>query len=1197
MKPAQPLEITSCPLTGRNLIEASAGTGKTYTIAALFVRLIVEKGLGVEQVLVVTFTRAATAELRERLYTALLQARNFLQGQAPAEPYLLALQVTDPQEQEQRLQRLQRALRDFDEAGIYTIHSFCQRMLVEHAFASSSLQEVEVSGDQAALIMEALRDFWRQRLTSAPLQVVPELLKLGLAGFFRLYGHKERNPQITIRGGEGLNPVTLSEELQQAHQSLKEHCADLRHYFPPDLDEAMAMVAHERQKPKIRKDLLRKGAEQIQAWQASDEELIPAELLKALQRYSVEELLFRFAEGDMPGHPALISASAVLKTYDYYQGLKEGLLVCYQQQMFSFVEQRLKASKEEKNLFAFNDFLEAMASQLARTNQGGDLARAVRRRFKAALIDEFQDTDPLQYTIFSTIFTGKSSLFLIGDPKQAIYSFRGADIYAYLQAARQAGQCYTLPINYRSDQALVKAINLLFGPQLNSNPFAEAEIRFQAVASHISDSPLHIDEAEQAPLRIWCPTDEQLDNQQLTASLLEPLLARAITDEIGRLLALAAQGRASLTSSQGRRALAPGDFAVLTRNRQQMEEVGHCLSLAGIPVVQSSATSIYDSDEAFFMELLLLALLEPGRLSRLKAWLAHPVFGLSADFFASEQGGWLLWQGRLQQLHERFSRHGFLALFRDLLLLDDLKPRLLARPRGERCLTNLQQLAEIIHTRQQHKGASLSLLASWFARQRQEPLLREEEAELRMESDEQAVQLVTIHKSKGLEYPIVFAPYVWSSSEAKDPLVHEQGKRQLFLDQQQFGPRRQQAMQEALAENLRLFYVALTRARHRCYTMWGRFSSRSRVHTSAPAYLLHQGDQALAQEEPVQALKKNYQRFKNQAAMAKHLTSLFADQPLAVLPLPEKCHFQPQPEQATSQALHCRAYTPPARQHWRISSFSALSHDSHASMAQGPLLASPPAPDQEELTIHSFPKGARAGTFLHELLEELDFSQPLGQQASELIANGLKRYGFEPQWRQPVLAMLERLFQQPLAGFKLADISLAQRFTELEFYFPLAQLEPASLQQLFATGSGPGPEQLFARQSKGLTFAPCHGYMHGFIDLVFCHGGRYYLLDWKSNHLGDRSQAYQQDALVQAMADNHYYLQYHLYTLALHQHLTLTLPDYDYEHHFGGVYYLFLRGIEPCAAGELGVFFARPTASMVGQMAATLLSGGGNDAS
>ncbi|MFZ5764780.1 MAG: exodeoxyribonuclease V subunit beta [Thermodesulfobacteriota bacterium] len=1206
------LDLVTCPLDGANLIEASAGTGKTYTIAALFLRMIVEKNIPVENILVVTFTRAATEELKERLCTVLQQAREVFAGrQEGGEGIFAAMKANPAILLADKEERVRRALRDFDEAAIYTIHGFCQRQLVDHAFASGSLYDSAIVTDLSELVMDCLRDFWRCHVYDESPHVLAALPHFRLGEFFRLYGIKNRNPALVVAGGA--SPPERA-AIDSAHAELVSLCRDLRSRWPADEREAVTWLALDRKLldgSAYRRDVVEKAARTISAFVRSEAAIIDESTCQALGFFTTDRLRAKARKpGVIPIHPFFDLAAALIRAADAFRTLCRARLLFLQERMFSFVEQRLTERKKKENILTFNDFLVRLRDRLIRQpgSGGGLLGEAIRTRYEAALIDEFQDTDPLQYAIFSTLFAGRRILFLIGDPKQAIYSFRGADVYAYLQAAARVDRRYTLPNNYRSDPLLVQGVNAVFAGRPDGNPFAEPQIGFTPVKAALSSSPLVIvGEEERPPLVIWSGDQDGTGEEKQSTTRAAELVNRAILAEIHRLLTLAGQGRASLRLSDGTaRPLRPSDFAVLVRSRRQMEPVQQLLIRHGIPAVVSGSASVFDTEEAAAMELLLAGIAAPGRMAAICGALATLLFGLTASHIqqaAADPGQWDAWVLTFRGYHDLCRTGGFLAMFRRLLAEHGVRTRLMARPGGERSLTNFLHLAELLHLRQVGKGLGVSELFDWFVSWRRDASLREEEMELRLESDDDAVRIVTIHKSKGLEYPIVFAPFVWGGSEVRENLCHDSdGRIVLYLDDNAFADRQGWSFRENLSENLRLFYVALTRARHRCYTFWDKFDGRAGAHTSAPAYLFHGKGAALDPVDPAGQMKALYEGCETSAAVAARLHAYFAEasDAVAVCPLPRPGELPVLIQVEEGQSLspvRWNSVVPPARQ---ITSFSALTRDQHgegdgrrdrddlgAFPAQS--LLQPESLERQPFSIFSFVGGARAGTFMHDLLQHLDFSQADETTVRELVNRGLRSYGFAADFAPALCAMLTNVVRQPLDGFTLADIDRNRRADELEFFFPLQRVRPADLAALFVGATGSLHGDSFARRSTRLTFSPRHGSLHGFIDLVLCWGEKYYLIDWKSNLLGQSAAAYDQRAVLRAMTEHDYYLQYHLYTLALHLHLANSLPDYSYERHFGGVYYLFLRGIDPGNGADTGVFFDRPAPALVARMEAVLL--------
>lgn len=1193
--------LSTCKLEGANLIEAGAGTGKTYTIAALFLRLIVEKNLGPDKILVVTFTRAAVEELRDRLYKVLQAARDCFSQKKCTEHFINVLKENKDISLTEKLERVTRALRDFDECAIYTIHGFCRRMLLENVFSSGSLYDLELISDQAELLLDAVQDFWRTHIYSAPGFIMAHFLKNGLEPFISLYRLKERNPDLRLETPSGLPD---KQKLEKSFNELKKLCRELKNNRPAEPEDTIAWFELKRKILDGRyyqKRYIKDDAAAIQRFCTDKADIIDPDTRKKLTRFTISRLREKSKQGEIPTHKFFKLADRVAGQYDDFKKLEEMYLIRLKARMFAYVETRLTERKKRDNINSFNDFILGLAKSLDGPG-GRDLSRAIRQRFPVALIDEFQDTDPSQYTIFKALFS-PAVLFLIGDPKQAIYSFRGADVYAYLAAAAQVKNRYTLATNYRSDQRLVQGVNAVFDQRISANPFAEPGISFHPVEAKVKDSPLIIEGEENKPaLTIWTIDSSITEDKAITATAARQYINQAVLTEIHRLLTMAAAGRATIRDETGRRPLRPADFAVLTRSKKEMAPLQNLLIQHGIPSVTSSADSIFDTDEAKEMEMLLQALAEPGNEGALKAALAQPLFGLDGrnlQDMTLDHSGWERWAPAFQRYHVLFQETGFLAMFRNMLREQEIKARLLSLQGGERHLTNILHLAEILEQRRIKTGAGLHELLNWFAACCADPLRRDDELEMRMESDDNAVQIVTIHKSKGLEYPIVFAPFVWANSEGRDPLCHNrQGDMTLFLDQQRFAAHQATAFREAMSENLRLFYVALTRAGHRCYTFWAKLTHHSKSYTSAPAWLFLNGDRHLKKSDPIEAMKKAWEELKNvdelKAALCRKLAHV--REYVAVETLPGKSGLpvlSPDFEQARLKAAVFPGPMPPA---WQIASFSLLTRESHAAgfTRQDNILGNPqPAAlsQDKEFTIFTFPKGAGPGTFMHELLEYLDFRAPFTDKLTASIVMALEKYNFDPAFAPAIRQMLQNVVNQPLAGFSLAEIPEERRLNEMEFYFPLKKISPAELGAIFNdTVSRNSINAMFSRQSKGLTFSPTHGYMHGFIDLVFAHQDRYYLIDWKSNYLGDTVNDYNEKAVNQAMSDNFYFLQYHIYTLALHLFLRNRLPDYNYATHFGGVYYLFLRGISP--PGENGVYFHKPDEQVIKKMSKIFLKEG-----
>jgi exodeoxyribonuclease V beta subunit len=561
-----------------------------------------------------------------------------------------------------------------------------------------------------------------------------------------------------------------------------------------------------------------------------------------------------------------------------------------------------------------------------------------------------------------------------------------------------------------------------------------------------------------------------------------------------------------------------------------------------------------------------------------------------------DEAGWESWLSRFQGYHDSWERRGFIQMFRFLLLREKVRTRLLSLPNGERRLTNILHLSEVLHQEATEQKLGMVGLIKWLARQRDERSPRLEEHQLRLESDAHAVKLVTIHKSKGLEYPIVFCPFNWDGSRigTRDTFTFHgrDGKLTLVLDAKE-NPNRALGEKELLAENLRLLYVSLTRARNRCYLVWGRFNE---AETSSLAYILHSKDGD--PDNIVSATGEHFGGLPDQevrldlVAISRNSGGaiLFTDIPMA----PGKKHSPPEERR---DELTCRTFSAVLEKERHFASFSYLvarqareagliehssvdlpDHDQNLGGEEG-------MPEEELSGIFAFPKGARPGVLLHDIFEHLDFTRSKNESVKPLVGDKLREYGFEAKWEDTVCDMVRKVLTVPLlqgrGNFTLSAITLRDRLSELEFYYPLKSITPAGLRQIFARHGGGDIPAEFPDRIEELNFLPAKGFMRGFIDLVFQFEGRFYIVDWKSNLLGSRIESYGREALAAEMEEKFYILQSHLYTVAVNQYLKVRVPGYDYEKHFGGVIYLFLRGIAPEHGSEFGVYRSVPNKELI----------------
>ncbi len=1177
-------------LGGQNLIEASAGTGKTYAITTLYVRLLVEQGLLPENILVVTFTEAATKELRDRIRTRIREARDAFAGLPATDEavagILSAAAGNDGSGAELARERLEAALQTFDCAAISTIHGFCNRALQENAFESGSLYDTELTPLQTPLVKGLVDDFWRlnffgKEADLLPLADVNKWTPETLAAFLK---GKLGNPALEIV------PRFTPADIERSEAAcLEAFAAVAKIWQERQAAISSLMVEHEglrRSDKTYRQDILEAMLEEMDCYLRNG---MPYQLFDRFDRFTVRFVDEQRQKKKEPPTDPFFESCQVLA--DAVKQRKHAFLWS----LYTFVRAGLPRKKAQHNLRFYDDLLTDLLTALQGEN-GAQLATRIRGRYKAALIDEFQDTDQVQYRIFRSIFAvDQVPLFLIGDPKQAIYSFRGADIFAYLAAKEDIplARHFTMDRNWRSTPLLVAAVNLLFSRQ-PERPLLFAKLDYPQVAAARPEQPLLVGNRDVAPMQVWFMGRDADSSKPLELNRARPRIVAAVGAEIAGLLADGAQGKATIAA----RAVEPGDIAVIVRSHGEAGSIHDELVSRGIPAVVRSNASIFASEEAVELCCLLAALAEPSHEGKVRAALVTSLLGVSGNDIVSllaeaTAAEWEQRLARFRDYHDLWRTRGFMAMFRRFLAREGVRGRLLAMPNGERRLTNVLHCSELLHSAESSARLGIDPLQTWFCNQVSSPP-EGEEHQLRLESDEKAVRILTIHVSKGLEFPIVFCPFSWGGVFANDETVvcHEDGRMVADFGSEDIARHRQLAREESLAENLRLLYVALTRAKYRCYLVWGRFRHSE---SSALAYLLH-GPQEEA-SDILRFLSDEMKEISDTALLAT-LQEMAGDSRglLAVTVNPQTAAAAALATAAVMPVLHCSMVDRRIENGWQVSSFSSFvgGHletaelPDHDQRRKNELLQAAATP--LEGSIFAFPRGARAGTFLHEIFEKIDFAAATAAAVNTLVTDALARSSFALKWHETLSAMVQQTIAVPLgpgdSSFCLAGLAPHSWVTEMEFYFPLKFISSKQLATVLQKHDSSHAD--LSRVAAMLDFREVQGMVRGFVDLVCRHNNRYYILDWKSNHLGNSVEDYGREQLSRAMTASLYPLQYLLYTVALNRYLQLRDPAYSYEENFGGVFYLFLRGID-AARPSCGVFHDLPAVALVNELTACLV--------
>ncbi|HDH0579357.1 TPA: exodeoxyribonuclease V subunit beta [Klebsiella pneumoniae] len=1158
---AESLDPLRLPLIGERLIEASAGTGKTFTIAALYLRLLLGLGgeaaypraISVEELLVVTFTEAATEELRGRIRSNIHELRiACLRGESDNRLYsALLAEIAD---KDDAAKTLLLAERQMDEAAVFTIHGFCQRMLSLNAFESGMLFEQQLIEDESRLRYQACADFWRRHcypLTRDIAAVIHDVWK-GPRDLLKSLDRwlQGEAPQLK-------SPPAPNETLAERHQQIIARIDSLKQQWREQVGEIEGVLENSGlDRRKFNRGNQGKWMEKVNAW--AQEETLSYQLPDALEKFAQSFLLERTkAGGEPPVHPlfsaveSLLASSLTLTDLVLARAMVE-------------IRDAVAREKRRRGELGFDDMLSRLDEAL-RGDSGETLASAIRQRFPVAMIDEFQDTDPQQYRIFRRIWRRQpeTALLLIGDPKQAIYAFRGADIFTYMKARGDVAAHYTLDTNWRSSPGMVGSVNRLFS--LSDNPFMFHEIPFLPVKAAAKNKGLRftVDAADVPAMNVWLMPGDTVGSGDY-----QTFMAQLCATQIRDWLSAGQQGRALLWRGETSRPVQASDITVLVRNRLEAAQVREALQTLGIPSVYlSNRDSVFETLEAQELLWLLQAVLAPERENTLRSALATSMFGLTAldiENLNQDEQAWDALVEEFSEYRQIWRQRGVMPMLRALMTARHIAENLLATRGGERRLTDILHISELLQEAASQLESEHALVR-WLAQHIAEPDSNAASQQMRLESDKHLVQIVTIHKSKGLEYPLVWLPFIARFRKQDQAFYHDRETFAAVLDLGQDEASLELAEAERLAEDLRLLYVALTRAVWHCSLGVAPLSSRksgnSDFHLSALGRLLQAGEAMDA------------------AGLAARLAD-FCHGDIA-LQIPGELDLTPwQAPAATIPRLSARELQRRIADDWRVTSYSGLQqHGFSGGQDLLPRLDVDAAGvgevvEEPQLTPHQFPRGAAPGTFLHSLFEELDFTQPVPEG---WMAEKLQLSGFDAQWAPVLTDWLGGVLKTRLPGPDIALNQLAARDKQVEmaFYLPIAQLLTAERLDALIRQYDP-----LSADTPPLDFRQVRGMLKGFIDLVFRHEGRYYLLDYKSNWLGEDREAYTRPAMEQAMRAHRYDLQYQLYSLALHRYLRHRLADYDYDRHFGGVIYLFLRGMDGQEGGQ-GIFTTRPVRPLI----------------
>ncbi|MDR8391586.1 exodeoxyribonuclease V subunit beta [Aliifodinibius sp. S!AR15-10] len=1172
-------------LEGQHLVEASAGTGKTYNITSLFIRCILDREMDVDEILVLTYTKAATAELKERIMERIKESIMALKKEKAPEKDEFLLQLLEHiDQQDEAINQLDKALHNFDEASIFTIHSFCQRALQEQSFLSGIVFDTELITDDTELIQEVIDDWWRKLVERAE-ESKAERIWLNI-----LQDEKYLPGQLADMVSPGLGKPYLQLACDQVNESREEELEELyelfkklkQNWFGNESLIQELLLSDAMDGNRYRSSSVPGWIENMTDW--LDNDLPSLNFIEKFDRFSIDFIRENGTRKgkEPPQHPFFYCVKAFIEQADRVRSWMPN----FKKELIQHTREALRERKLESGALGYDDLLVMLQEALQRPQTGTELAEFLRGKFPVALVDEFQDTDPIQYNILEQIYPPGASgtaLFLVGDPKQSIYSFRGADVFSYLNARANVSENrrYSLLRNFRSDPDLIEAVNKLFSRM--EHPFWVEDIAFNPVKAADLEMGSFLIENQKPPLLEFLESTNLKSDKILNKSEARERAANLTAESIADILN---KGEAGTVTIDGR-PIKPKDIAILVRKHQQADLVREKLEDRGVNCVQYSEKSVFETDEARNLELLLKAVAEPRNDKLLQAVLATELFPYTAEDIIRFEEDEQAWTHKVEQFsgwNDIWQKHGFSSMLRHFLCDAAVEKNLITRHRGERKLTNTLQLGELLQAREQEQQGGMFELIKWLSHKRDKPDKNMEEEQLRLESDEDLVRIVTMHRSKGLEYPVVYCPFLWDGTSFSDYgmpfLYHDRANgHHASLDLNEKGSQdrqrhRLQSAVEELSESLRLAYVALTRAKHYCTIV---YESARGMEFSPLGYLLLGKEKIKEQLEDKISSDKNVSNIssseyrENLKIILSNYSNLFSHNKINDHEITQ-FHSDDQllPDLKGNRTLTKRKAI---HSHSVVSSFSSIMHPSADSDGE-PMDDEFFLPDElhapeedEELSIFSFPKGPKAGTCVHTIFEDIDFSGL--DHLDEAVEKNLNQFGFNQKWAPVLNDMVHNVVTKQLKpGVQLNKLGSRDQRKEMEFYF---DLQPFKRQRLLQVVRGGDSYPDFEIEE---------GFMKGYIDLIFTIDDQFYIADYKTNYLGDSVTDYAPEVLEEEMKTAGYDIQYHIYTVALHRYLEKRVPDYSYAQHFGGVFYLFIRGMIG-EAGQSGIFYHKPEESVI----------------
>jgi len=1179
----KPIDIFNLNPSSRVLIEASAGTGKTFTIAGLFARFIAEGRCKADELLVVTFTKAATKELKARIYERLRNCRELLSDTNQPDPDKYGKDFLQSfKDNRKALERIQKAIANFDEVTISTIHGFCQSVLNEYLLLSRIPVKWELE-ENNLLLEEIVKDYWRRFVGDCNDSAYDELL-------FEFFSKIAESPEKLFKLVDSIisNPHAVIEPDRRT-------LCEPEPFFKEILSvKDRIKVIWEKDKEEIYRELVESNLSgftqrNLNKWSSDIDGIVWTNNPDYINSKYLDKFCASYQDNPdnyKKGGRQHFFDREFYKLCDRLLILSESLeeaKTAFLLEILESVQKEYEAKRETRSTFSYDDLLNVMAKSLNGPN-GNYFAEILRNKFPVALVDEFQDTDPVQYEIFSSIYQKKDksvSLIMIGDPKQAIYEFRGADVFAYMQARNDADKesRFTLHYNYRSNPGVINSVNKLFS---NKKDALILDNFYFSDAGHGNVEKRLLQNGKEIPpmqLIINRHEEERFQNKSQ--------LRKAIYRDVSRRIALLIKDGADELLTIDDKPLEAGDITVLVNSHKEGDNIKDQLKKLHIRSVKISRQNVFSSPEAYRIQLLLEGVTDSGNTNAIRKLMMSGFRGLNLSEFPDGDDEKLnILLEELDFFRIRMMNDGFYPAFRWLLFEKKGLSMISELDHTDRVISNIFQIAELCNRAEQKHSFQPEGLLRWLSKKRKEETITRDEDQLRLENDSELVKIITIHNSKGLSYPVVFAPFLWNTTQMKTelPVSYHRKKEYEYarvLNYSYFqSTQKKVALREALiektAEEVRKSYVAITRARYANFIYWG--VTQDTCYSGLGAIL--SGREKLEPYFNSGVNLKNGTGDLHPHYYSSCLEELSETHPdlFSLSVLNDQLLDKAEPAKVEPGVFRSKSFDAihrlkPGKSLFSFSSLMLRESDSvykpdYDEWTTG-IVRDEPVDISQPFSLFQFPRGAVAGTIIHKVFESQIFGDKEKAKLPETVEKLLNVNRLDQKWSACLLKMIEDVNQTALPASEddviyLSKLGEEDQLSEMEFQLKSNEPDPHDLIKLIRNGSF----KLKERKSNIQSF------MKGFIDLIVWQNDKAYIIDYKSNYLGDEFNDYKTEKLLEEMKDKSYDIQYHFYTLALSKYLEKRIPGYDYAKHFGGVFYLFVRGIHP--GGKTGIYFHKP---------------------